>query len=116
MTAIKRKYWGFYLLGREERRLRNEIDPAVVARGILDEEEASLAQAVTTACEGAAASISARVKKNWLADHETEIRESGVDAEEAYRSWIAGRVDELAVAIESDVAAALVDIVFEEEA
>lgn len=115
MSSIKRKYWGFYLLGREERRLRNEIDPEVIARKILEEEDASLPAMVTAACAEVGAALTARTKKNWLAEHEQGIKASESEPEEAYRSWVAGRVDELASAIESGVVAALSDQTFEEE-
>jgi hypothetical protein len=115
MSSIRRKFWSFYLLGREERRLRNDLDPAVVARKILEEEEASLPAMVTAACAEVGAALTARTKKNWLAEHEQDLKAIDGDPEEAYRAWVAGRVDELASAVDSSVVAALSDQIFEEE-
>ncbi len=116
MTGIKRKYWTFYLLGREERRLRNDIDPRVVAKRILEQEEASVLAEVRLACEEAASALTPRIKKNWLVANGEEITAAAGDADEAYQAWVAGRVDELVVALESSVTDALAAELFEEEA
>jgi hypothetical protein len=115
MPRIKQKYWCFYLLGREERRLRHEVNAEEVAQHVLGQEEASLTDAIVAACEVAARALSARVKKNWLADHDEEIKEASLDPEEAYQAWVAGRVDELARVLEPHVVGAIADEVFEAE-
>jgi hypothetical protein len=115
MPRIKRKCWSFYLLGREERRLRHDVDPEDVAKRILAQDDASLTDELVAACQGAAEKISPRVQKNWLADHDDEIKEAGVDHQEAYQAWLAGRVDELARVLEPHVVGAVSDEVFEEE-
>jgi len=115
MPRIKRKYWCFYLLGREERRLRHDIDPAQVAKTILDADDASVTDAIVAACQTTAQALSARVKRTWLADHDDEIKEHAADPEEAYQAWLAGRVDELARVLEPHVVGAIADDVFEPE-
>ncbi len=115
MPRIKRKYWSFYLLGREERRLRHEVKAEEVAKHILAQDDASLTDEIVAACAVAATALSPRVKKTWLADHGDEIQETGVDPEEAYQAWVAGRVDELARVLEPHIMSAVADLVFEEE-
>lgn len=119
MPSIKRKYWGFYLLGREERRLsvRDDLSEEAVAKQILEQDEASLPEAVLAACEVAAKSaLTPRVRSRFVSDYQTEIQQlDGGDAEEAYQAWCAGRVAVLAAVIEPGVVDALSSMVFEDE-
>ncbi len=101
-------YWKFYLDGRDDRRLRNEIDIDAIAAKAWDATEPPsgvlLRQLIAQACEAAAAPLdTTRSKNRWLSDHEAEIKEDGLDEQEAYRVWRQGRIDELAYALEEQV-------------
>jgi hypothetical protein len=123
MQAIKRKYWGFYIMGRQERRLRIQDafgvgTPAeeAIAKRVFDAEEASLREVVRQACaEVAKASLSEGARKRWTTKHYAEIKETDADPSEAYEAWCAGRIDELACAIEDGVVDALSEMVFEDD-
>lgn len=118
MRRIKRKYWGFYLDGRAERRLRTRspIDPAAIAKGLLEQEDGDLFDGIRTAVHRAAdEALTPRIKKQWLAAHDEAIREEECDPEEAYGAWCQGRIDELASAHESAVIDALSEQVLEDE-
>lgn len=118
MHRIKRKYWGFYMEGRADRRLRTKqpIDVEVIAKQLLELEDANIHDVLRTSVEAIAAdSFTPRIKKAWLADHEQPLKEAECDGEEAYGAWCAGRVDELVYANERDVVDAIANQVFEDE-
>lgn len=118
MTRIKRKYWGFYLDGRADRRLRTRepIDPAAIAHTILEQEDGDLFEAVRAAVHKAAEpSLTARIKRTWLAERDAYIREAACDPEEAYQAWAQGRIDELASSYEGSVIDEIASKVLEDE-
>jgi hypothetical protein len=117
MPAIKRKYWGFYLLGREEPKLRTpDLDADAIAKQILGQDEASLPEQVLAACETAAAKLRSRGASGaWLAEHEEELKQTEADPGEAYQAWCDGRIAHVAAVVEPTVIEALGNQIFEEE-
>jgi hypothetical protein len=106
-ATIKTGYWCFYLEGRRERLLRNDIDLDKLADSLL-ERGGVLHDVLQAACEAAAAPMNAgKVKRVWLEEHADEIKAAGGDGEEAFGDWRAGRVDELASAMEPSLIEAL---------
>jgi len=106
MHRIKRKYWGFYLEGRGERRLRtrDSIEAAAIAKQLLEREDGDLFETLRMAVHKAAEpSLTPRIKRAWLAERDADIREAECDPEEAYQAWCQGRFDELVSAYEAAV-------------
>jgi len=118
MQRIKRKYWGFYMDGRAERRLRTRtpIDPGRIAKELVEQEDGDLFETIRSAVQKIADdSFTPRIKRAWLAEREGDIRTMECDPEEAYRAWCQGRVDELASVHESAVIDAIGEQVLEDE-
>jgi molybdopterin-guanine dinucleotide biosynthesis protein A len=118
MSRIKRKYWPYYLDGRQERRLRgrDNVSDEDIAKEILAAEDASLHEAIRSACEKAAAqTLTPRVKKNWMAEHAAQATEDGLSPDDAYQAWCDGRIDELVSVIEPAILDALAAQLFEDE-
>jgi hypothetical protein len=106
MADIKAEYWGFYLDGREERRLKADISIPDIAQRLL-RDGGDLRKTITTECERVrAANDWGKVKRKWIAGADpVAIKDAGGDAEQAYAAWLAGRADELAFYLESKVLA-----------
>ena len=105
-------YWHFYLMGRNDRRLRSDLDVDKLALQASEKVKAedwkamgaAIRAVVTDACELAARSLEGnRARNRWLSDHEDQIKEDGLDELEAWKIWRQGRVDELAHATEDEV-------------
>jgi hypothetical protein len=126
MSRINRKYWLFYVMGREANRLpRSEVEvkEGEIAKAILAQDAASIREAIVDACRAAAGTvITERRKKNWLKAHEEDLKAFG-DAhpseawsrDEAYEAWLTGRLDHLAYALEPEVVFEMANEVFEGE-
>lgn len=107
MTEISGKYWDFYIEGREARGLKHDIDIDDVAEK-LRPGGATLRDAILAACDAAAKPLdSGKSKRTWIAERTEDIAEAGGNAEEAYRAWLKGRIDELAYMLEPEVINAL---------
>lgn len=106
---MKADYVFFYLEGREAKRLKADIDTAVIAeqvaagKGTIHE---LLHKAVSDAAKGLEVD---RQKRRWLSDYEDEIKQAGGDGEAAYRHYCDGRIDELVYVLEPEVLECLDD-------
>ena len=100
--SIDKAYALFYIEGREEKILKNDIDTAQLAEKFLD--GADLRTLCIDAARVAAKPLEVgRRKKDWIEDSKEDIDEAGGDADKAYANYLEGRVDELASDLESDV-------------
>lgn len=110
---MKRAYMTFYLEGRAD----EDDDPVLAEADELDIEK--LAEKamdgpddVHTVITGAVTALAAPLehgkdKRDWIADHKDEIRDAGGDAEEAYRHYCKGTIDEAVNALTDDVLEAM---------
>lgn len=103
MASVKGDYWKFYLEGRGEKRLlKHEIAEDELVE--LMESGAQFREVVAEACAKAAVPLeTGKRKRQWVDDHQEEIRSAGGDADAAYVAYLQGRVDELAYALEEAV-------------
>ena len=109
-NVIDQKCWDFYLEGREERALRNDLSEAHIAAQVRKQSIASPREVIMAACEKVGELFdTGRVKRKWLADHGEEIKAQGCDGEKAYHAWMRGRIDELAYSVESNVLAEMAE-------
>lgn len=100
-NMIKTDLWGFYLEGRADRTLKNEIDEGVLVDRMVAAPEANLRATAVEAAEGAAAPLAERrVKRAWVTAHKLE---DGAYADEAYAAYLRGRIDKLALATEKEM-------------
>jgi hypothetical protein len=117
MSVIKRKYWGFYIEGRDERHRApgaESIEP--VAEKLLGQDDGDIRTATEEMCQKYLDSrLTAGSKRNWIKEREEAIREEGCDAETAYAAWRQGRLDQLVAIAEPHVLSALSDMVLEDD-
>jgi DNA polymerase III delta subunit len=106
---MKPTYVTFYIEGREDRLLKHDIDTDEIARLVMNG-KGSIYELLLKASKAAAEPLLvARKKRTWIEEFEAEIKTAGGDAEEAYRHYIDGRVDELAFSLERDAVEALAE-------
>lgn len=108
MATIKGDYWQFYLDGRlQKRQLKSDIDEEALVEEMVGA-GASLRDTIASACDRAAAPLlSGKAKRQWIVEHEAEIKEAGGDADVAYAAYLQGRTDDLAYSVEQSVIEAL---------
>lgn len=100
---MKKEYVGFYLVGRDDRLIKNDIDTEDIAQAVLDG-KGSIRELIVKAVSAAAEPLRhARKKANWIEEYEDDIKTAGGDKEAAYTHYIDGRMDELALSLERDV-------------
>lgn len=108
MSALKADYMPFYLEGREEKTIKNDIDVDKLAERCLAGENPRTV--VVAAVSGLRTQLEHdKRKKVWLETFTSEIAEAGGDGNEAWRHYCTGRVDELEHALEADVIEAMAD-------
>lgn len=117
MTAIKRDYWSFYFMGRDEplRALRNRMETA--GHGVDDLVDAidkldavDIPAVVREACEAfATKEFTPKARGKWIREYGDAIAAASLDRDMAFLAWRAGRVDELAVAVEAEVVERMLD-------
>ena len=106
---MKTAYVFFYLQGREDRLIKNDIDTDEIAEAVTAG-KGSIHDLLVKAAAAAAEPLRVdRKKRTWIEDWEDEIKEAGGDSDEAYSTYLQGRIDELAHALDADVVAAMVD-------
>lgn len=127
MSRIQRKYWLFYVMGREESRLPKsevDIDEDSLADSILADESASFFESIVEACRAAAKDtvITERRRKNWIKAHAEDLKEFGEahrneswSEGEAYETWLEGRLEQFAFAIEQNILGSMSVKLFESE-
>jgi len=104
---MKPTYATFYIEGREDRLLKHDIDTDEIARLVMNG-KGTIHELLLKASKAAAEPLLvARKKRTWIEEFEAEIKTAGGDAEEAYRHYIDGRVDELAFSLEQEVVESL---------
>lgn len=102
--SVPPKYLEFYLDGRDERILKNQIDLGVIAHRLQEPDPPSLRDAVYAAAESVgAAHVSGRTRRKWIDEHSEAIAKADGDGDGAYAAWLQGRVDELAFKLESQI-------------
>ena len=104
---MKPAYVSFYLEGREDRLIKNDIDTDQIAEQVTAGKgtiHALLSAAATAAAEPLRVG---RKKREWTEEFESEIKEAGGDQDEAYATYLQGRIDELAHRLEGDVVDAM---------
>lgn len=100
---MKPTYVCFYLAGRDDRLIKNDIDTDDIAEAVCAGKgtvHELLVKAATAAAEPLRVD---RKKRNWIEEWEDEIKEAGGDSDEAYGHYVQGRIDELAHRLEGDV-------------
>lgn len=123
--AIQRKYAAFYIEGRESSKLRCDVDEEDLAARVLDG-KISVHDACVAAAENAAKPLEVdRRKRTWLADNEDAIKDANDCAsdgkmepkwgDEAYSHYLHGKIDELAMMLESDVVEAMSHDLFDDD-
>ena len=96
-------YAFFYLEGRNDKHLRADIDTESIAKKVIAGEgtiHELVHAAVAAAAEGSRVD---RKKRTWIEDYEDDINAAGGNGEEAYRHYLAGKIDELTHALEAEV-------------
>ncbi len=112
ISKVHHDYWGFYLQGRQERKLlKTDISPDVIVEKLTTPEtESCLRDVLVKAARDAATALqSGRVKRDWMAENASDIKEAGLDPERAFSAWLAGRAEELAYSLEDNVLKSLLD-------
>lgn len=100
---MKQAYAYFYVLGREERALKNDIDTEQIANHVLDG-KGTIHELTRAAVEKAADALRVdRKKRVWLEEYSDEISEAGGDGEEAYNHYVDGRIDTTTSDLEEQV-------------
>lgn len=100
---MKQAYAFFYVLGREERPFKNDIDTEQLADKVL-EGGGSIHDVAREAAAAAASSLRIdRKKRVWLEEYSDEIREAGDDPEEAYQHYLDGRIDTVTADLEDEI-------------
>ena len=100
---MQENYVVFYLAGRDDRLLKHDIDTEEIARLVL-KGKGTIRELLVKAANSAAEPLRvARKKAGWTEEYADEIKEAGGDAEEAYKCYLEGRIDELAYSLEKDV-------------
>lgn len=103
-------YAFFYLEGRNDKHIRADIDTDQLAKDVIAGKgtiHELVHAAVTAAAEGHRVD---RKKRMWIDDYETDINAAGGDGEEAYRHYLAGRIDELTHHLEGEVVEEMLEI------
>lgn len=104
---MKEAYASFYLEGRDDRLLKSDIDVDDIAEQVIAG-KGSIHELLVKAATAAAEPLRVdRKKRQWLEDFEDEIKEAGGDAEEAYGTYLSGRIDQLVSQLDDDVVAAM---------
>lgn len=100
---MKSDYAFFYLEGRDDKKLRADIDTEAIAKDVLAD-KGSIHDLVRAAVSAAAeAHRVERKKRQWIDEYAEDIQAAGGDGEEAYRHYLDGRIDELTSMLESEV-------------
>lgn len=100
---MKEPYVIFYLAGRDDRKIKNDIDTSQIAEDVIAG-KGTIRDLVMKAVSEAAAPLRVdRKKKAWIDEYEDEIKDAGGDKELAYQHYLDGRIDELAHSLEADV-------------
>lgn len=117
MPAIKRKYWGFYIEGRDERhRSPGPDDINAVADALLAGDEGDVRAATEEMCQRLLdAKLTAGAKRRWIAERDAAIREEHCDPEQAFAAWRQGRLDQLVALAEPNVISSLSELVIEDD-
>ena len=100
---MKSDYAYFYLEGRDDKRLRADIDTEQIARDVIAGKGLIyelVHKAVASAAEGHRVE---RKKRQWIEEYQDDINAAGGDGEEAYRHYLDGRIDELTHVLEGEV-------------
>lgn len=100
---LKKPYIMFYLEGREADSLQHSIDEADLAELVIDGKGMPYEVALAAAQKVASEHASGVRKTKWIGQSRPEIKEAGGDADEAYRHYLLGRTDALALDLESEV-------------
>jgi hypothetical protein len=96
-------YAFFYLEGRNDKHLRCDIDTESIAKEVIAG-QGTVHELVHKAVSDAAAGMRVdRKKRAWLEEYDDDIKEAGGDGEEAYRHYMAGKIDELTHHLEGEV-------------
>jgi hypothetical protein len=104
---MQKEYVTFYLLGRDEKKLKNDIDIDQIAEQVI-EGKGTIYELLHKAATVAVAPLrEGRRKRDWLEEYESEIKECGGDGEAAYQHYLDGRVDELVVLLDDEVVGAM---------
>lgn len=100
---MKQAYAYFYVLGREERAFKNDIDTEELAKRVLDD-KGTIHEIAREAATAAASSLRVdRKKRLWLEEYADEIREAGGDTEDAWNHYIDGRIDTVTAELEDEI-------------
>lgn len=103
MKAMNTHYIWFYLLGRDGKKLKADIDTEKIAEDVASGKgtiHELLSEAVTKAARAMDVDKS---KRRWAGEYEDEIREAGGDSEAAYDHFCQGRIDEAVGVLEGEV-------------
>ena len=105
MPYISEKYLPFYLEGRSfGKLLKHHLDADDLVDLILKTSGKALHVVLRESCMQAASKLeTGKVKNVWIVEHDDEIKAAGGDSAAAYEVWVAGRVDELVYATETEV-------------
>lgn len=105
MPYISEKYMPFYLEGRSfHKLLKHHLDTDDLVDLVLKTSGKALHVVLRESCMQAASKLeTGKVKNEWIANEQKEIKAAGGDADAAYEAWVAGRVDELVYATETEV-------------
>lgn len=112
---MKEAYAYFYVLGREDRAFKNDIDTEALAKRVLDG-KGTIHEVALEAATAAASSLRIdRKRKLWLEEYGDEIAKAGGDGEEAYQHYLDGRIDTVTAALEDEIFDDLADRVAPED-
>lgn len=100
---MKEAYAYFYVLGREERPFKNDIDTEQLAKKVLDD-KGTIHDVALAAASAAAESLRIdRKKRLWLDEYEDEIAKAGGDKDLAWNHFIDGRIDTVTAELEDAI-------------
>lgn len=106
-AAIKPEYTIFYVAGREADVLDDDdLDVVEIADEILAGKD--LRETLVTLGATLAAPLAHVERKEWILDNREAIDEAGGDADEAWRCYQQGRIDQYAHELEADVVEAMI--------
>lgn len=100
---INRAYMVFYFEGRDDELDQDDLDLDDLAEKCLAGPD-DPHTVVKAAVERLAAPLEHdREKREWVEDYREQIDEAGGDADEAYRHFVKGRIDETVSVVEDEV-------------
>lgn len=110
---LKEPYAIFYVAGRDEDTLDNDIDTEAIAAEVIAGKGSPYELCLAAATTAAATLETGKDRRAWIEENDVAIRAAGGDKDEAYKHYCAGRIDELAGELDNEVTEILIEDLLE---